>query len=542
MLKKLSLKKGIIFTSIIALAVMLAPAVFANEADQKVPPASRITDKIIVTDADTIDRTKDSIKERYADAKQINILHILDLVEVDEGIQQKGNTFINTLEVPGGKSNRYVRIGFKDGVGMLDLTALNGSSGQIGVHISAGVDVSRTTNGMYVYLKDDVNDQESYVTSRHAIDWRNYTKETAVFDTMFELETTLWDVDQAYIEVLLPYQAEITIQDIFMFVEKEVPGFSDMHERITGGAEAVTDNIHVIHNAAEFAEALDKVSAAGVPSIIYVNGTVSYEEWVEATGKKQRDITIGSEVQDLSIIGIADRGIFNGSGLKIHGHNIIIENLTIQYVEGKDGIEVNNATDVWIRHNSFIDGGRDLPEGIRFDELMSIKNNSQHVIVSWNHFKDSNRVLLVGSNDGLDALPDRRLIMHHNYIENVTQRVPLYRGGHAHMYNNYIKNVNLSASNVRSNAKMRIENNYFEDVRDPIGDFHGLIPGRWEVNGNIFDNSTGSQPTESTIAINFKDYEYDLDPTEEVPDIVSNGAGAGKIEQDLAFIERLVQR
>ncbi|WP_199613786.1 pectate lyase family protein [Paenibacillus alkalitolerans] len=542
MIKKFSLKKGMIFTLITALAVTLTPAVIANDADQDVPPASHVTDKIIVTDADKIDRTKDSIEERYADAKHINLLHILDLVEFDEGIQQKGNTFINTLEVPGGKSNRYVRIGFKDGVGMLDLTALNGSSGQIGVHINAGVDVSRTTNGMYLYLKDNVNGAESYVTSRHVIDWRNYTEETAVFDKMFELETTLWDVDQAYIEVLLPYQAEITIHDIFMFVEKEVPGFSDMHERITGGAEAAADNIHVIHNAAEFAVALDKVTAAREPSIIYVNGTVSYEEWVEATGKKDRAITVGSEVQDLSIIGVADLGILDGSGLKIHGHNIVIENLTIQYVESNDGIEVNNATDVWVRHNSFIDGGRELPEGIRFDELMSIKNNSQHVIVSWNHFKDSNRVLLVGSNDGVDALPDRRLIMHHNYIENVTQRVPLYRGGHAHMYNNYIKNVNLSASNVRSNAKMRIENNYYEDVRDPIGDFHGLIPGRWEVSGNIFDNCIGSQPTESTIAINFKDYEYELDPTEEVPEIVSNGAGAGKIEQDLEFIKSLVQR
>src|SRR5699024_1346284 len=142
--------------------------------------------------------------------------------------------------------------------------------------------------------------------------------------------------------------------------------------------------------------------------------------------------------------------------------------------------------------------------------------NAQHVIVSWNHFKDSNRVLLVGSNDGIDSLPDRRLIMHHNYVENVTQRVPLYRGGHAHIYNNYVKNVNLSASNVRSNAKMRFENNVYEDVRDPIGDFHGHIPGLWEVNGNLYINSTGSQPTASTIEINFADYEYDLDPAEDV--------------------------
>ncbi|MCA0754224.1 hypothetical protein KP806_04135 [Paenibacillus sp. N4] len=547
MTKKMSMKRCLVFTLIIALAAALTPTVFANDAPgsaDPAPPAARVSDKIIIHDADKIDRTKDSIQKRYAQAKRINVLQILDLVKYDEGIKRIGQTFKNTLEAPGGASNRYLRIGIKDGKGLLDLTALNGSSGQIGVHINAGVDVSKTTNGMYYTMKNEITDERDigHVAPLHLIDWRNYTADTASFDTMLRLETTLWDVDDAFIEILLPYQAEINIHEIYLFVEKEVPGFSDMHERITGGAGAAADNIHVIHNAAEFVEAINQVTAAGKePSIIYIDGTVKYEDWVAATGKTERAISIGSSVQNLSIIGVADRGILDGSGLKIHGHNIIVENLTIQYVKAKDGIEINNATDIWVRHNSFIDGGRQLPEGERFDELMSIKNNAQHVIVSWNHFKDSNRVLLVGSNDEVDALPDRRLIFHHNFVENVTQRVPLYRGGHAHIYNNYIKNVNLSASNVRSNAKMRFENNYYQDVKDPIGDFHGLIPGRYELSGNIFSHSTGSQPTESTITINFKDYQYHLDPAEEVPAIVTEGAGAGKIGQDLEFIESLVQ-
>jgi len=527
-----------------ALTATCTSTVFASAdpGNSELPPASRVTDKIVITDADKIDRSKVATEERYANAKNVSVLHILDLVQYDEGIIREGRTFSNTLQVPGGASNRYLRIGLKDGEGMLDFTALNGSAGQIGVHIAATVDVSRTTNGMYYTMKNKVSKDTGHVAPLHLINWRDYTPETAVFNTVLELETTLWDVDNAFIEILLPYQSSITIHDLFMFVEKEVPGFSDMHERITGGAGAEAEHIHVVHNAAELAGALGEVRAAKQPAIIYVNGTVKYEDWVAATGQKDRAISLGAEIRNLSIIGVADRGILDGSGLKIHGHNIIVENMTIQYVKAKDGIEVNNATDVWIRHNSFIDGGRDLPEGTRFDELMSIKNNAKHVIVSWNHFKDSNRVLLVGSNDELDAMPDRRLIMHHNFIENVTQRVPLYRGGHAHIYNNYIKNVNLSASNVRSNAKIRLENNYYVDVRNPIGDFNSLIPGRYELSGNIYVNSTGSQPTESMITINFKDYHYQLDRAEDVPAIVSEGAGAGKIEQNLQFIESLAGR
>lgn len=538
MLKNSLFKKCGKFTLIMTLAAALMPSALANDGPghTNLPPASRVTDKIVISENDKIDRSQASIEGKYADAKQVKVVHILDLVSYDADIKRSGKTFKNTLQVPGGASNRYVRIGIKDGVGQLDLSALNGSSGQVGVHINARVDVSGTTNGMYFTMKKELSNNGN-VAPMHLIDWRNYTQGSAIFDTIIPLETTLWNIDNAFIEILLPYQAEVTIHDMYLFVEKEVPGFSDMHERIIGGAAATEHNTHVVHNASELKQALDLVSAAGEPSKIYVNGTIRYEDWVAVTGNTNRQINIG--FKNFSLIGVADRGVFDGLGFKVQGHNIIIENLTIQYVKARDGIEVNNATDVWVRHNSFIDGGRHLPEGQRFDELMSIKNNAQHVIVSWNHFKDSNRVLLVGSNDELDALPDRRLIMHHNFIENVTQRIPLYRGGHAHIYNNYIKNVNLSATNVRSNAKMRIENNYYQDVRDPIGDFNGLIPGLYEVSGNIFMNSTGRQPTQSLITVNFKDYNYTLDPTEDVPAIVSEGAGAGKIEQDLSFIESL---
>lgn len=470
----------------------------------------------------TIDWTKSSVNERYAKSNKVSVLDMLEYVEFDQGIKRDGATFENTLTEPGGKSNRYIRIGIKDGKGIFDLTALNGHSGEAGVHINANIDVSKTTNGMYVDVKNKVDAEKGFLSPRQFINYKDYVNQGSV-NSVVELPVNLWDINDAFIEVLLPYQAQITINDIYMYLQTEVLGFSDMHKRITGGAAAAPENIYLANDGGEFATALDEVKATGKPSIIYVGGELNFA------------VNLGADVKNLSIIGVGDKAVLEGAGITINGHNIIIENLTIQNVKAKDGIEINNGTDIWVRHNTFIDGGRELPEGERFDEFMSVKNSSQGVIISWNHFKNGNRVLLVGSNDEIDARPDRKIIMHHNFIENVTQRVPLYRGGHGHIYNNYIKNVNLSASNVRSNAKLRIENNYYEDVRDPIGDFHGLIPGRFEVRGNIFKNSTGRQPTESMITVNFKDYKYELDRTEEVPEIVTKGAGAGKIKQDLPF-------
>lgn len=478
-----------------------------------------LTAPIVVTNSHTIDRSKSSDSERYANSLQLTLADISNYIQFDSGITRSGNTFTNTLTTAGGASNRYIRLGVNNGAGIINFTALNGSSGQVGAHIQAGVNVSNTTNGMYVYMKDDLNDSESYVTSRQHINWQNHT---SPFNKLFALETTLWNVNQAYIEILLPYQASITINNIYLFVEKEVPGFGDMHTRITGGTGATSGNIHTVTNASQFAAALSAVHASSSPSIIRVNGTISYTDAVSAgiTNKY-----FSTSKHNLTIQGVGTSGIIDGMGLKLDGHNTIIENITFRNGQAIDAVQVNGATDSWIRNNTFNGGGRDLPEGQRYDELMSIKNESQFVIVSWNHFKDSNRVLLVGSNDGVDALPDRRLIMHHNYFETVTQRVPLYRGGHAHIYNNYFKNVNSYAIGPRFNSKLKIENNYFQSTNNPITTDSGL----YQISGNIYDSSTGNRPTSSTISnINFKNYSYSLDPASSVPSIVMNGAGAGK--------------
>lgn len=485
--------------------------------------------KLVVSEQDQIDATKDAKDGKYANAKRVTVDEIQDYIE-HEGIEREGNLFKNETE-----SNQLLRIGFKDGEGILDFSAIRDITGEIGVDIVATIDVSQTTGGMYLYLKNDTEEEAGYLTQRQWIDWRDYTEETAVFVSVIELPT-YFDEENAFIEILLPAQASITLEEIFFYMETAIPGFDDMHERITGGEGASDDHIHLIHNAAEFAEALEQViEASGEPSIIYVDGTVSNDDWYEATWEDDREITIPSNVENLSVIGVADQALLDGIGFSIAGHNIIIENLTIQYVETDDGVEVNNGTDVWIRHNSFIDYGRNTPEGKRFDEMIAIKNNAKHVIISWNHLQESGRAILVGSNDEIEAMPDRKVIIHHNFFDNMHSRVPLFRGGHGHFYNNYIIDVDGSASNVRTHSKLRMEHNYYENVDEAIGHYYGGTPGLYELKDNIFDNSTGSQPTESTTSIDFKNYEYELDPVEDVPQIVTEGAGAGKIEQDLPF-------
>ena len=114
----------------------------------------------------------------------------------------------------------------------------------------------------------------------------------------------------------------------------------------------------------------------------------------------------------------------------------------------------------------------------KYDELISIKNDTEYVILSWNHIYNSHKTILIGSNDGEDAQPDRKVIMHHNLIENCNSRLPLFRGGHGHIYNNYYRNCDGSGINCRTGSKILIENNYFENVSGPIGFwFDDVNPG-----------------------------------------------------------------
>ena len=77
-------------------------------------------------------------------------------------------------------------------------------------------------------------------------------------------------------------------------------------------------------------------------------------------------------------------------------------------------------------------------------------------------------------------------------------------------------------------AKLKIEHNYFENVRNPIGSWDSQEIGFWDIVGNIFINCSGSIPTTSTCSYT-PPYSYTLTPAEKVKEIVTQYAGVGKI-------------
>jgi pectate lyase len=254
-----------------------------------------------------------------------------------------------------------------------------------------------------------------------------------------------------------------------------------------------------------------------------------------------------------TLVGVGTAGFLDGIGLNISSkRNIIVQNIKITFTsitdrsdpavydpdgdEGRPQIIVNSgdlisiqgsSSNVWIDHCELYNTDPTVQTNIDlYDGLIDIKHTSQYVTISWCYFHDHHKTHLIGSADS-DA-SDRKVTWHHNWYRNIGSRLPLYRGGTAHVYNNYYNVIRGSGVDSRINACVRVENNVFETVKSPIIR-SGSPVGRYQVLGNSFSGISGTAaPTSSTCTFT-PPYSYGLDPASAVKADVTSRAGIGKI-------------
>ncbi len=265
------------------------------------------------------------------------------------------------------------------------------------------------------------------------------------------------------------------------------------------------------------------------PLIIYVNGTITESN----TSATKIDV---KEVRDVSIIGVGTSGLFDGIGIKIYkAGNIIIQNVTVRRVRigDKDAISIEGPADhIWIDHcelyAEYQSVGKDY-----YDGLLDAKRDAEYITYSYNYLHDSWKMMLVGSSESDDY--DRKITIHHNYFDNVNSRMPLYRGGQGHIFNNYYSGVVSTAVNSRIGACLKVENNYFQDSNNVIVSAYSDVLGEVDESGNIFDNVTWdfsnsdvSDPASCSLNVPYS-YNSSLNATADVPSIVVANAGVGKL-------------
>lgn len=337
-----------------------------------------------------------------------------------------------------------------------------------------------------------------------------------------------------------------------------VEGFAAMDPGTTGGADVGDGNYTLgVSTGNELRAAVYSSDSPyqDKPLTVYVDDLITWENSGEA------DIRI--ERSNVSIIGRGENAGFEGVGIEVKAPaagagNIIVRNLKMRYVPQSHGsgdiVSLDGRSgpvrNIWIDHNELYNS-LEAPESAGctteecnkdyHDELVSGRGDVGLVTISYNHLHDSWKTSLWGSSDDDEA--NRTVTFHHNVWQNVNSRLPLYRYGELHVFNNYYSDVESSGINVRQTAEARIEGNVFENVARPIVSLYSEELGYWDVEDNIFTNvsasgsCSGSTPPcegaheESTGQyVPPYDYEHILMPAEAVKEYVIQNAGAGTID------------
>jgi pectate lyase len=302
-------------------------------------------------------------------------------------------------------------------------------------------------------------------------------------------------------------------------------GFCNDGSTITGGAAGPTV---YVSSAAE----LEQYSDVNDPYTIYI--TASFNLSGMETHIRSNKTVIGVGNVTLS-----------GGGLYLYrSSNVIIRNLTITG-SPEDNIGIHYSDHIWIDHCTFSNST---------DGNVDITQASDYITISWCKFfytvdNGHNFVSLIAASDSDDG-SQYHVTYHHNWWgELCRERLPSVRFGRVHLFNNYYNAPgNNYCARTRVGAELRVENNFFENVRNP---WEQYVTGASGAQGKLFasGNNVGLGDTSYGVTwtgtVNHKDgtvtnmlpgtdnvfaapYSYSLHNALDVKSVVTTYAGAGK--------------
>jgi len=306
-------------------------------------------------------------------------------------------------------------------------------------------------------------------------------------------------------------------------------------------------------------EQLQTYITASEPYVIQVEGTIQ-----PPTGYVKFNVA-----SNKTIVGVGTTATVRQIGFRIGGttgcldaynvnntyvSNVIIRNLTFRDVydaganPDADGVTVECFSHhVWVDHNTFIYSAPNSTLMGRIDGAVDVKRGGNWVTVSWNHFYQYNKTMLLGHVDS-NAIQDSgrlHVTYHHNYFENTYQRHPRVRFGKAHVYNNYFFNDRTGPSRQISyialagpEAELYLEaNNIYVDS----GELYVVSEDSEQsakvtfTNDNIVKLFNPSAEwilhVDNGLAFNPHDfYQYSINSAAALPTLIPTYVGAGKLD------------
>ena len=188
--------------------------------------------------------------------------------------------------------------------------------------------------------------------------------------------------------------------------------------------------------------------------------------------------------------GIGDDATLYGAGVAVfQSTGIEVRNLGLMnWGGGKDGdgITLKQSLGVWVHNNDVFygDAGSDGDQA-KGDGSMDLKDNSQYVTVSYNHFWDSGKMSLCGmkSESG-----ENWITYHHNWFDHSDSRHPRIRTMSVHVYNNYYDGNSKYGVGAAKDSEAFVEANYFRHCNYPM---LSSMQGSDVLAGGIFSGENG---------------------------------------------------
>ncbi|MBO4476615.1 MAG: hypothetical protein J5737_07845 [Bacteroidales bacterium] len=265
------------------------------------------------------------------------------------------------------------------------------------------------------------------------------------------------------------------------------------------------------------------------------------------------------DVSNLSFLG-TDGFVMDRIGFFcVRAKNVIIRNINFQQPKannGADAVSMQECDGVWVDHCTFtsLNQTKDYEDG-----STDITHESKNVTVSWCRYIKTQKSCLVGHSNSASADVAITATFHHNWFDGSSSRHPRVRFGRAHVYNNLYDGCTTYGVGSAYGAKVLVEFNYFDGVQLPTdictypakesneSNLTGSVAGYLYPTQNVYVNRpakakdpyplsnvmytayNGSTITPLTYDDFKPSYDYVVTPAEDVPSVVKDGAGYGKL-------------
>lgn len=333
---------------------------------------------------------------------------------------------------------------------------------------------------------------------------------------------------------------------------------------VTGGEGATASNILHFNDGKALQTwllARAKVDKGnGTPTIIWLSGTFkpgdgrdfdSSHPWFDV-----------KEVSNISFLGTDDFVMDCIGFFIVRSKNIIIRNINMRMPKADnsaDGISMQSSEGIWVDHCTFtsVNQAHDYEDG-----STDITHATKNVTVSWCRYIKTQKSCLVGHSDGANADAAITATFHHNWFQGSSSRHPRVRYGTVHVYNNLYDGCTTYGAGSAYGAKVLLEYNYFDAVHLPtdictypakqsgsswVSNLNGKVAGYLYPTQNKYvnkpDNASDPYPFynikykayngETITPLTYADfkpsYSYMVTAVDDVPAVVSSGAGHGKL-------------